>query len=337
MGGWLRSWAHPWPVGAGRAVPRAPENPGLGVGVAVGGSSVGGGPAARFLAAPRAPARVWLVGQQYATEPRREHDVPDAAIWTSASVCSAAWSGSRRRSPGTASRPSCTQAGHALLHQRQRQLAGGSANGRERADGVGLGVHHRSFGSQAPTFLFAQGNLDNQIYVLPLTGGTPQLLLDGGAGRTNPGYAAAHAFNATDFYWTEVDQSNPEGPTTVWHQSRSGGTANQIGTATFVVRWTGLHGGRRRAHRERRRGRIGGRCRRRLFPSMQARPFPWRCPLRRSGPMPPWRSSVAWTASGRIGRSRRGPRSFRAGPLAGRRCAGNSAVAVVSVCNGERR
>ena len=88
---------------------------------------------------------------------------------------------------------------------------------------------------EGTNLLFAQGNLDNQIYVLPLTGGTPQLLLDGGAGRTNPGYAAAHAFNATDFYWTEVDQSNPEGPTTVWHQSRSGGTANQIGTATFVV------------------------------------------------------------------------------------------------------
>ena len=69
--------------------------------------------------------------------------------------------------------------------------------------------------------LFSQGTLHNQIYSLPTAGGTPQLLLDGGAGQTIPGDAGLHAFNATDFYWIEG--------ATVWHQSRSGGIANQIG------------------------------------------------------------------------------------------------------------
>ena len=73
--------------------------------------------------------------------------------------------------------------------------------------------------------LFSQGTLNNQIYSLPTTGGTPQLLLDGAAGRTNPGRAWPHAFNATDFYWLE------QGPlATVWHQSRSGGVPNPVGT-----------------------------------------------------------------------------------------------------------
>src|SRR5579863_1508459 len=35
--------------------------------------------------------------------------------------------------------------------------------------------------------LLSQGNLANQIYSVPLSGGTPQLVLDGGAGRTSPG------------------------------------------------------------------------------------------------------------------------------------------------------
>lgn len=74
---------------------------------------------------------------------------------------------------------------------------------------------------EGTNLLFAQGTLQNQIYSLPITGGTPQLLLDGGAYRAHPGGARLHAFNATDFYWLEG--------TTVWHQSRAGGVANQIG------------------------------------------------------------------------------------------------------------
>jgi hypothetical protein len=81
--------------------------------------------------------------------------------------------------------------------------------------------------------LLSQGNLANQIYSVPLAGGTPQLVLDGGAGRTSPGPVLAHAFTAADFYWTETNVTSDAIPPTVWHQSRAGGTANQIGTITF--------------------------------------------------------------------------------------------------------
>ncbi len=81
--------------------------------------------------------------------------------------------------------------------------------------------------------LLSQGNPANQIYSVPLSGGTPQLVLDGGAGRTSPGPVLAHAFAATDFYWTEISATSDAIPPTVWHQSRASGTANQIGTITF--------------------------------------------------------------------------------------------------------
>jgi hypothetical protein len=81
--------------------------------------------------------------------------------------------------------------------------------------------------------LFSQGTPANQIFSVPLSGGTPQLVLDGGAGRTSPGNVLAHAFTATDFYWTETSLISDGIPPTVWQQSRAGGTANQIGTITF--------------------------------------------------------------------------------------------------------
>jgi hypothetical protein len=89
--------------------------------------------------------------------------------------------------------------------------------------------------------LFPQGNLGNQIYSIPLTGGTPQLVLDGGAGRTNPGPAPAHAFNATDFYWTETSTTVETGETSVWWQSRAGGAPSQLGTIAFTGSFIGGH------------------------------------------------------------------------------------------------
>jgi hypothetical protein len=83
--------------------------------------------------------------------------------------------------------------------------------------------------------LFAAGNLGNQVFSLPFGGGTPTLVLDGGAGRTAPGVALHHAFTATDFYWTETSTAVVQSPTAVWQQSRSGGTASQIGSFTFTV------------------------------------------------------------------------------------------------------
>ncbi len=83
--------------------------------------------------------------------------------------------------------------------------------------------------------LFSQGNPANQIDSVPLAGGTPQLLLDGGAGRTSPGNVLAHTFTATDFYWTETSPTSDAVLPTVWHQSRAGGVAEQIGTVAFAA------------------------------------------------------------------------------------------------------
>jgi hypothetical protein len=83
--------------------------------------------------------------------------------------------------------------------------------------------------------LFTGGDLGNQVFTLPFAGGTPTLALDGGAGRTAPAAALHHAFTATDFFWTETQTTMPKSPTTVWKQSRSGGTATQIGTLTFIA------------------------------------------------------------------------------------------------------
>jgi hypothetical protein len=79
--------------------------------------------------------------------------------------------------------------------------------------------------------LFTAGNLGNQVFSLPFAGGTPTLILDGGAGRTTPVVALQHAFTPTDFYWTEATLQSP---TAIWQQSRSGGTASQLGSFTFT-------------------------------------------------------------------------------------------------------
>ena len=83
--------------------------------------------------------------------------------------------------------------------------------------------------------LFTGGDLANQIYSLPPTGGTPQLVLDGGAGRTSPNVAMAHAFTAGDFYWIEQDPTaRGLANSTVWDQARSGGMPIQIGATSFT-------------------------------------------------------------------------------------------------------
>jgi hypothetical protein len=89
--------------------------------------------------------------------------------------------------------------------------------------------------TESDHLLFTGGDLNNQIYSLPLAGGTPQLVLDGGAGRTTPGLAMTHAFTASDFYW--VEEASIDGavnPSTVWHQARSGDSPAQIGVTTFT-------------------------------------------------------------------------------------------------------
>jgi hypothetical protein len=81
--------------------------------------------------------------------------------------------------------------------------------------------------------LFSQGNDGVQIGSVPLSGGTPQIVLDGAAGRTTTGLATAHVFTPTDFYWSEIPFPAAQSPTTVWHQSRSGGLPEALGTIAF--------------------------------------------------------------------------------------------------------
>jgi len=76
--------------------------------------------------------------------------------------------------------------------------------------------------------LYADGDL--RFFRLPLDGGSPELLLDGGAGRTDPGVAFLYDVTATDFAW--VESVNLDGPTTVWRASRPGGTPLQIGSVS---------------------------------------------------------------------------------------------------------
>ena len=83
--------------------------------------------------------------------------------------------------------------------------------------------------------LFSGASPSNQIVSLPLTAGTPQLMLDGGAGRSSPGLATVHVFTATDFFW--IEQAGVDGtasPSTVWHQARSGGAPERLATTTFT-------------------------------------------------------------------------------------------------------
>jgi hypothetical protein len=82
--------------------------------------------------------------------------------------------------------------------------------------------------------LFTGGNLGNQIFSLPFAGGTPTLVLDGGAGRSTPGVALHHAFTASDFYWAEMSTSSLSAPSSIWHQPRSAGTPTQFGSVTLT-------------------------------------------------------------------------------------------------------
>ena len=83
--------------------------------------------------------------------------------------------------------------------------------------------------------LYTGGDLGNQIFGVPLAGGSPALLLDGAAGRTDAGFALMHVLTVTDVFWTEQSRTSLDAPTTVWRAARSGGAPVQIGSATARV------------------------------------------------------------------------------------------------------
>lgn len=73
-----------------------------------------------------------------------------------------------------------------------------------------------------------------EIYSLPLSGGVPQVLIDGAGARPQIGIGLAHTFTADDLYWIEEDNLGQEhNPTTVWHMARPDGLPSLIGTLTF--------------------------------------------------------------------------------------------------------
>jgi len=83
--------------------------------------------------------------------------------------------------------------------------------------------------------LVAGGGQGTQFFDVPISGGTPTLLLDGSAGRTDAGYQTAYAVTATDFFWLE-ERPPPAGPgpTAAWRASRSTGAVTPIGSASAV-------------------------------------------------------------------------------------------------------
>jgi hypothetical protein len=85
---------------------------------------------------------------------------------------------------------------------------------------------------EGETLVFTGGALGSQFFSVPLAGGTPQLLLDGAAGRTDAGASSLSAATASDFFWTETQGTAPSDPTAVWRAPRAGGAHAKVGEAT---------------------------------------------------------------------------------------------------------
>jgi hypothetical protein len=70
----------------------------------------------------------------------------------------------------------------------------------------------------------------SQLYSLPATGGTPALIVDGTAGRTELGIGQLPSYlpTATDFFWAESSRTSLRDPTTVWRAPRAGGPAVEL-------------------------------------------------------------------------------------------------------------
>jgi hypothetical protein len=82
--------------------------------------------------------------------------------------------------------------------------------------------------------LLLGGTYGTQLLSLPLTGGTPALVADGTAGRTELGIGqlGTHLPTATDFFFAESSRVSRSDPTTVWRAPRSGGPPAEIARFT---------------------------------------------------------------------------------------------------------
>jgi hypothetical protein len=82
--------------------------------------------------------------------------------------------------------------------------------------------------------LLLGGTYGIQLFSSPLTGGTPALIADGTAGRTEVGIGqlGSHLPTATDFFFAESSRGSFTGPTTVWRAPRTGGPPAEIARFT---------------------------------------------------------------------------------------------------------
>lgn len=82
--------------------------------------------------------------------------------------------------------------------------------------------------------LLLGGTYGTQLFSLPITGGTPTLIADGTAGRTElgSGQANTHLPTATDFFFAEANRFGFTEPTTVWRAPRAGGPPMEIARFT---------------------------------------------------------------------------------------------------------
>jgi hypothetical protein len=76
--------------------------------------------------------------------------------------------------------------------------------------------------------LFTQVSNERQVFSVPATGGTPQIVLDTSAGRTDSGYPLVHGLSGIDYYWIEYGDKAPH--PVVWRASLVGGAPEQIAT-----------------------------------------------------------------------------------------------------------
>jgi len=82
--------------------------------------------------------------------------------------------------------------------------------------------------------LLLGGAAGSQLLGMPVTGGTPALIADGTAGRTEVGIGqlGSHLPTATDFFFAESSRARFTDPTTVWRAPRTGGPPTEIARFT---------------------------------------------------------------------------------------------------------
>jgi hypothetical protein len=76
--------------------------------------------------------------------------------------------------------------------------------------------------------LFTQVANERQVFSVPATGGTPQMVLDTSAGRTDSGYPIVHGLSGIDYYW--IEYAAKASVPTVWRASLLDGAPEQIAT-----------------------------------------------------------------------------------------------------------